>query len=101
MIDMPGGADDVHVSRVERVGTPPFMKPTAILDIDGTLIDTNYQHALAWFRAFKQFGIILPIWKIHRGIGMGGDHMIDALCGREKEEQLGDEIRRRRACIRH
>jgi HAD superfamily hydrolase (TIGR01509 family) len=75
------------------VGTPPLMKPAAILDIDGTLIDTNYQHALAWFRAFKRFDIILPIWKIHRGIGMGGDHMIEALCGKDQENELGDEIR--------
>jgi beta-phosphoglucomutase-like phosphatase (HAD superfamily) len=69
------------------------MKPAAILDIDGTLIDTNYQHALAWFRAFMQFQIVLPIWKIHRAIGMGGDHMIEALCGKDKEAELGDDIR--------
>lgn len=69
------------------------MKAAAILDIDGTLIDTNYQHALAWFRAFKECGIILPIWRIHRGIGMGGDHMIEALCGKDKEKELGDQIR--------
>jgi HAD superfamily hydrolase (TIGR01549 family) len=69
------------------------MKPAAILDIDGTLIDTNYHHALAWFRAFEKFEIVLPIWKIHRGIGMGGDHMIEALCGKDKEEELGDAIR--------
>jgi HAD superfamily hydrolase (TIGR01549 family) len=69
------------------------MKPAAILDIDGTLIDTNYQHALAWFRAFSKFEIVLPIWKIHRGIGMGGDHMIEALCGQDTEEDLGDQIR--------
>jgi HAD superfamily hydrolase (TIGR01549 family) len=69
------------------------MKPAAILDIDGTLIDTNYQHALAWFRSFSKFEIVLPIWKIHRGIGMGGDHMIEALCGKDTEEELGDQIR--------
>jgi HAD superfamily hydrolase (TIGR01549 family) len=69
------------------------MKPAAILDIDGTLIDTNYQHAMAWFRAFKRFDIVLPIWKIHRAIGMGGDHMIEALCGKNTEAELGDRIR--------
>jgi HAD superfamily hydrolase (TIGR01549 family) len=69
------------------------MKPAAILDIDGTLIDTNYQHALAWSRAFTQFEIVLPIWKIHRAIGMGGDHMIEALCGKDKDAELGDAIR--------
>jgi HAD superfamily hydrolase (TIGR01509 family) len=75
------------------VGTSASMKPAAILDIDGTLIDTNYQHALAWFRAFKRFDIVLPIWKIHRGIGMGGDHMIEALCDKGTEDRLGDQIR--------
>ena len=48
----------------------------AILDIDGTLVDTNYHHAIAWFRAFRQHGIVLPIWRIHRHIGMGGDQLV-------------------------
>ena len=38
----------------------------ALLDVDGTLIDSNYQHALAWYRAFRQHGLILPVWRIHR-----------------------------------
>ncbi len=46
---------------------------TAILDIDGTLVDTNYHHTIAWFRAFTRHEIVLPIWRIHRHIGMGGD----------------------------
>jgi phosphoglycolate phosphatase-like HAD superfamily hydrolase len=37
-------------------------KPAAILDVDGTLVDTNYQHALAWYRAFRQHGVVLPIY---------------------------------------
>jgi HAD superfamily hydrolase (TIGR01549 family) len=67
--------------------------PAAILDIDGTLVDTNYQHALAWYRAFKRNGIILPLWRIHRHIGMGGDQVVAALAGDEVEEGKGDEIR--------
>ena len=66
---------------------------TAVLDIDGTLVDTNYQHALAWFRAFARFEIILPIWRIHRHIGMGGDQMVTALCGEDAESDRGDQIR--------
>ena len=66
---------------------------TAVLDIDGTLVDTNYQHAIAWFRAFTRHDIVLPIWRIHRHIGMGGDQVITALCGEDVEAQLGDEIR--------
>jgi HAD superfamily hydrolase (TIGR01509 family) len=69
------------------------MPPAAILDIDGTLVDTNYHHALAWFRAFKQHGIVLPIWRIHRHMGMGGDQLIASLCGDDTEREQGDDIR--------
>ena len=74
-------------------GKGNVMPPTAILDIDGTLVDTNYQHALAWFRAFRQHGEPLPLWRIHRHIGMGGDHLVEALCGEEVEEEKGEDIR--------
>jgi HAD superfamily hydrolase (TIGR01509 family) len=69
------------------------MPLAAILDIDGTLVDTNYHHALAWYRAFRQHAIVLPIWRIHRHIGMGGDHLIGALCGERVESEKGDDIR--------
>ena len=69
------------------------MAGTAILDIDGTLVDTNYQHALAWYRAFRQNGIVLPVWRIHRHIGMGGDQLVAALTDERTEEEMGDEIR--------
>jgi HAD superfamily hydrolase (TIGR01509 family) len=51
----------------------------ALLDVDGTLIDSNYHHALAWYRAFRSHGIRLPVWRIHRHIGMGGDQLVPAL----------------------
>lgn len=66
---------------------------TAILDIDGTLVDTNYQHALAWFRAFRQHGIVLPVWRIHRHIGMGGDQLVEALTDKRTESEQGEDIR--------
>src|SRR2546421_7452251 len=69
------------------------MPPAAILDIDGTLVDTNYQHAIAWFLAFKQHEVFLPLWRIHRHIGMGGDQLVEALAGQEVDEKLGDDIR--------
>jgi beta-phosphoglucomutase-like phosphatase (HAD superfamily) len=65
----------------------------AILDIDGTLVDTNYHHAIAWYRAFRRHGIVLPVWRIHRQIGMGGDQLVPALGGDEVEAAQGDEIR--------
>jgi len=65
----------------------------AVLDIDGTLVDTNYHHAIAWYRAFREHGIVLPVWRIHRHIGMGGDQLVAALTDDETEQQHGDEIR--------
>src|ERR1700760_722940 len=65
----------------------------AVLDIDGTLVDTNYHHAIAWYRAFRQSGIVLPIWRIHRHIGMGGDQLVGALTSDKFEQEHGDEVR--------
>jgi HAD superfamily hydrolase (TIGR01509 family) len=67
--------------------------PHAILDVDGTLVDTNYHHALAWYRAFRQHGKVLPIWRIHRHIGMGGDQLVAALAGERWDEEHGDDVR--------
>ncbi len=68
-------------------------KPAAILDIDGTLVDTNYQHAVAWYRAFLQSGIVLPLWRIHRHIGMGGDQLVASLAGEDFDAEHGDDVR--------
>jgi HAD superfamily hydrolase (TIGR01509 family) len=65
----------------------------AILDIDGTLVDSNYQHTLAWWRAFREHGLTLPMWRVHRHIGMGGDNLIEALAGEEFERLSGDGVR--------
>jgi HAD superfamily hydrolase (TIGR01549 family) len=69
------------------------MPAAAILDIDGTLVDSNYHHALAWYRSFRQHGVVFPVWRIHRHIGIGGDQLVAALAGDEVEEKLGDDIR--------
>jgi len=69
------------------------MADTAIFDVDGTLVDTNYQHALAWFRAFRRYGITRPMWRIHRGIGMGGDTFVPEVGGPEVEQAHGDDLR--------
>ncbi len=65
----------------------------AIFDIDGTLVDTNYQHALAWYRAFRQHGVVMPIWRIHRAIGIGSDRVVELLAGERVEKELGDALR--------
>jgi HAD superfamily hydrolase (TIGR01509 family) len=67
--------------------------PHAILDVDGTLVDTNYQHAVAWYRAFRQHGKVLPVWRIHRHIGMGGDQLVAALAGDEWDDEHGEDVR--------
>ena len=67
--------------------------PAAILDIDGTLVDSNYFHAIAWYRAMREHGHSLPMWRIHRAIGMGSDQLIGALLGDDIEEREGDDIR--------
>ena len=71
----------------------------ALLDVDGTLIDANYQHAIAWYRAFREFDITLPVWRIHRAVGMGGDQLVQALVGEEVEREKGDDIRDKRSDI--
>ena len=67
--------------------------PIAVLDVDGTLVDTNYHHAIAWYRAFREHGLTVPVWRIHRHIGMGGDHLVAAVAGRRVEDRQGDSIR--------
>ncbi len=69
------------------------MRPAAIIDVDGTLVDTNYQHAIAWYRAFRQHGVTLPLWEIHRHIGMGGDQLVTSMVGEGFEDEHGEDVR--------
>ncbi len=81
------------MERLER-GYPAGMStPTVIFDVDGTLVDSNYQHAIAWHHAFRQRGRRAAIWEIHRHVGMGGDQFVEALLGEEAEAADGDELR--------
>ena len=57
------------------------MSRIAHVDVDGTLVDSNYQHALAWYRSFRRYDLVFPIWRIHRHIGMGGDQLVPAMAG--------------------
>jgi HAD superfamily hydrolase (TIGR01549 family) len=66
--------------------------PTVVLDVDGTLVDTNYQHAIAWHRAFREHGYRVAVWEIHRHIGMGGDQLVEALIGEEAAEADGEDL---------
>lgn len=66
---------------------------TIVLDVDGTLVDTNYQHAIAWHRALRDHGYTVQVWEIHRHIGMGGDQLVAALIGEEGERSVGEAVR--------
>lgn len=52
-----------------------------LADVDGTLVDSNYHHALAWSRALSDHGHVVPIVEIHRRVGMGGGQMLEDLIG--------------------
>ena len=80
-------------TRRRRGASRPRLLTVAILDIDGTLVDTNYHHAIAWHRAFRAHGFVVQLWRIHRHIGMGGDQLVASLIGEEADAEHGDGIR--------
>jgi HAD superfamily hydrolase (TIGR01509 family) len=68
----------------------------ALVDVDGTLVDSNYQHAMAWWRAFHDAGVPVPIARLHKLIGMGSDQLLEQILGRddrELEEASGQRFR--------
>jgi HAD superfamily hydrolase (TIGR01549 family) len=65
----------------------------AILDIDGTLVDTNYHHAIGWYRAFRRLDTTVPLVDLHRHMGMGGDQLVPDVAGEDFEREHGDEVR--------
>ena len=69
----------------------------AIFDVDGTLVDSVYHHAIAWQRAFRERELVVPMWRIHRSIGKGGDRLVPDLVGDEVERRDGDALRARQA----
>jgi phosphoglycolate phosphatase-like HAD superfamily hydrolase len=69
------------------------MARCAVFDVDGTLVDSNYQHVLAWHRAFLRYDVPQPLWQIHRHLGMGGDKLVRALAGAAVDEAHGEAIR--------
>lgn len=62
---------------------------TVLFDIDGTLIDSNYLHIDAWSRAFAAVERPIAAWRIHRGIGMDGDLLVEELLGADAAELGG------------
>jgi HAD superfamily hydrolase (TIGR01549 family) len=74
-------------------GHPEPLFDTVVLDVDGTLVDSNYLHTRAWQRAFSSVGLIVPAWRIHRAIGMGGERLVPYVTSDEVEDAQGDAVR--------
>ncbi len=70
-----------------------------ILDIDGTLIDSNDAHAWAWVRALEAAGFNVPFERVRRMIGMGGDHLLPEVTGLSDQSDAGRQISQRRGDI--
>jgi HAD superfamily hydrolase (TIGR01509 family) len=68
--------------------------PAFLFDLDGTLVDSVYQHVLAWREALEAVGISLSVWRIHRRIGMSGGLLLRALLRETGREVTPEEVRR-------
>ncbi|HSD33345.1 MAG TPA: HAD family phosphatase, partial [Gemmatimonadales bacterium] len=71
--------------------------PAFVFDLDGTLVDSVYQHVLAWREALERVGVPLSVWRIHRRIGMSGGLLVNAFLretGREMSPEEAEQVRR-------
>jgi beta-phosphoglucomutase-like phosphatase (HAD superfamily) len=75
------------LSGVNPSGTDAERQPALLFDLDGTLVDSVYQHVLAWSASLEEAGIRLAVWRIHRRIGMSGGLFVNAL-SRETGREL-------------
>ena len=78
---------------VRRMKTAPA-RPVVVLDLDGTLVDSVYQHVTSWQAALRDVGLHVGAVRIHESIGMGGDRVVEAVAGQCAENAVGDEVRR-------
>ena len=61
-----------------------------LFDVDGTLVDTTYLHAVAWWQAIRKYGHDVPMAEVHRAIGMGSDNLLGHLLGDDAEDEMAD-----------
>ena len=73
-------------------GYPRPLPPAFLFDLDGTLIDSVYQHVIAWRTALARLSIDLSVWRIHRRIGMSGGLFVSALLRETGRTLSGDDI---------
>lgn len=67
------------------------MADAVIFDVDGTLVDTNYLHAVCWWEAFRQHGYGVDMAAVHRAIGMGSDKLLDHLLPEDRDRDAADD----------
>lgn len=77
----------------------PALRPGVLFDVDGTLVDTNYLHTIAWARALRDAGEWAPMNAIHRLIGMGGDQLVPELLGHDAPAVAHGRARRYKELI--
>lgn len=64
-----------------------------LFDVDGTLVDSTYFHALSWWQAFRRAGLTVPTSAIHRAIGMGGNELVRHFLGAQSPEEQLEELK--------
>src|SRR5687767_5660429 len=77
-----------------QMSAPMTARPAFLFDLDGTLVDSVYQHVLAWREALEAGGIRLAVWRIHRQIGMSGGLFVNALLRETGHRVSGEEAAR-------
>lgn len=71
----------------------PSLNPVVVLDLDGTLVDSVYEHVAAWHAAFHDVGLHVSAVRVHEAIGMGGDRLVAHVSGDSAEAAVGDDVR--------
>src|ERR1700716_1849388 len=89
----PSGTDLAAAGKPGDYATEP-LSPAILFDLDGTLVDSVYQHVLAWREALEQVGIELSVWRIHRRIGMSGGLFVNALLRETGQEVSPEQVDR-------
>ena len=67
-------------------------KRGVLFDVDGTLVDSNYLHAVAWWQAFRRMDHDVPMSAVHRAIGMGGDKLVEHLLGPDRNKDNDEKL---------
>ena len=71
----------------------PHPRPVVVLDLDGTLVDSVYEHVASWHAAVHDVGLHVSAVRIHEAIGMGGDRLVEHVAGETAETAVGDDVR--------